>query len=462
MQRSCDICGGAAERIERIVENGKAVEYAYCEACYSRAVKSGVLPHEEAKRRLARRGRECPVCGYTAEYFEKTMLFGCPDCYRTMRAFASDAIMRTQGSENIFIQRAPLPKAQKKTKDGFKTADECSADDLVKDNVVSSRLRFARNVNGLEFPHMLRNKDVRAAALLKGAEMAAKGVFEAGVHTMAGLSDVQKKVLLERHFISLPLANNNQNGAVIIEKGKRPQMSIMVFEEDHIREQCVVDGHALGVAYARLKSYDAQLARQFEIAYDRQFGYLTACPTNVGTGMRASEMLFLPALRRTGAIDDALKTIKEAYGLAVRGYFGEGSEFAYDMYQISNSRTFGMSETDTIKQIEQAVIKLCYCERVALERLVSEENSAMFNDIGRSYGILTNAYTLTSQELMKLVVDVKLGVILGILPIKSTGVLNRIIEECSSSLEISNKDIGVAERDKIRAQIVRRILAEDK
>lgn len=463
MRKTCDICGGEATRAERIVENGAVHEYAYCEACYNRALKSGIPPYEEAKKKIARRGKECPECGYTAEEFEKTLLFGCPACYDNMREVAAQAVLRTQGKfQRTFVPEFKFANTDNASADGFKSADECDVCDLVRDNVVSSRIRLARNVNGFEFPRRLNSADMRTVAVINGAERAAKCVFECSVHTMSKLSDVQKKMLLERHFISLPLANNLLNGAVIIERGDRPQMSIMIGEEDHIREQCVIDGHALSAAYLRIKSYDNRLAKELDIAYDAQFGYITACPTNVGTGMRASEMLFLPALRRAGAIDDALKTFKDCYGLTVRGYFGEGSESAYDMYQISNSRTYGVSEEETVRQVEQAVIRMCYCERVALEKLVREHKNSLIDGIFRSYAVLTNAYTLTAQELMKLLVDVKIGVILGILPVKSTRLLNTVIEQCSSSLEIITAGISADERNKTRANIVRRILSEAK
>lgn len=465
MQKICDICRSrAATRFDRVVVNGKAVEYAYCEACYTRALKSGILPQEEARRSIARLGKECPVCGCTAEEFSSTLLFGCPDCYGYMHDVAVDAVMRTQGGGACGAAADfHLIKPKEVHGRGLKSADECSVEELTRDNVVSSRIRLARNINGLEFTKSSKEPDIRFANLVKGAKRAADACFDAHLLTMSELSDVEKKVLLERHFISLPLAKNVCGGAVILERATRPQMSIMLGEEDHIREQCVVDGYSLEKAYSRLKDYDTRLADELDIAYDRQFGYLTACPTNVGTGMRASAMLFLPALRRAGAIDDALKTFKDAYGLTVRGYFGEGTESAYDMYQISNSRTYGVSEQETVYQVGQAVIRMCYCERVALERLAREQRVSLIDGCRRSYAVLKGAYALNAQELMRLIVDVKIGVILDLFDdIKTTDVLNKIIEECSSSLEMNTKGISEDVRNTKRAQIVRDILAEEK
>ena len=173
-------------------------------------------------------------------------------------------------------------------------------------------------------------------------------------------------------------------------------------------------------------------------------------------------MLFLPALKRAGAIEDALKTFKSEFGLTIRGVYGEGSEAAYDMYQISNSRTLGVSEDEIISQVEQAVARMCYCERVALEKLVKERQTELLDGISRSYAVLKGAYTLTAQELMKLLVDVKIGVILGVLPIKSTAVTDEMIWACSaSSLQIITNGSSQEERDKTRARIVRKLLSEE-
>ena len=174
-------------------------------------------------------------------------------------------------------------------------------------------------------------------------------------------------------------------------------------------------------------------------------------------------MLFSPALKRAGAIEDALKTFKSEFGLTIRGVYGEGSEAAYDMYQISNSLTLGVSEDEIISQVEQAVARMCYCERVALEKLVKERQTELLDGISRSYAVLKGAYALTAQELMKLLVDVKIGVILGILPIKSTAITDEMIWACSaSSLQILTNGSSKEESDKMRARIVRELLAEEK
>ncbi len=477
--RICDICGvREATLFESVVVVNNPVEYAYCQSCYENALKCGKSPHEEADYRLSRRTKECKYCGYTIEDFEKNFLFGCANCYSQMRKIALGAASKSQGVNAELLQARPPQnvvhsvcelesenglRLQQSGLNTLKSAKDCTVNELVKNNVVSSRIRLARNVVGLEFPRNLKVTDERVVNLINGAYSAAQGVFEARLLPMNKLDKERKKALIERHLISLALANNTQNGAVIVEGDKKFGISVMLNEEDHIREQCVEEGFNLKGAYERLRAYDERLLHALPIAYDAQLGFLTACPTNLGTGMRASCMLFLPALKRAGAIEDTLKTFKSEFGLTIRGVYGEGSDAAYDMYQISNSRTLGVSEGEIISHVEQAVARMCYCERVALEKLVKEKQTELLDGISRSYAVLKGAYALTAQELMKLLVDVKIGVILGILPIKSTAITDEMIWACSSSsLKIITNGSSDEDRDKTRAKIVRELLSEEK
>ncbi len=341
----------------------------------------------------------------------------------------------------------------------MKTSSQCTVSELVDGNVVSSRIRLARNVEGLPFPNKITRASEALLDVVRGAARAADGIFDGDVYFMSRLDKAQKQLFVERHLISLPLANNDATGAVILERDTHC-MSIMLNEEDHVREQCVLDGFSLKEAYARLDRYDDALLKELPIAYDKQLGFLTACPTNLGTGMRASAMLFLPCLRRAGAIEDALATFKNEYGLTVRGIYGEGSEAFCDMYQISNSRTLGVSEMSIIETVEKAVVQMCYCERVALEKLVKEQSTRLFDGILRSYGLLMSAYSLSSQELMRLIVDVKLGVILDILPKKhSIKQLDTLANYVSKAVwQLTSREF---EDDVWRAREVKRILLEN-
>ena len=459
----CDVCGEReATLFDRIVENGKSVEYAYCKACYSAVLKNGQSPKDVARERIARIGKECRKCGRTSEKFEDTLFLGCPDCYREMRGVMEDFVRDAQVGNSFVSNAAHDNDVLHIFKDNLGRAEKVGEDESALSSVVSSRVRLARNVEGLKFPQFLPSADERMVGVIKAAMRAADGIFDAHLLTMSRLTKSEKKALIERHLISLPLANNDVHGAVIIEKGKSSQMSVMINEEDHLREQCVMYGHNLSRAYERLHKYDMRLQKELPLAYDRQFGFLTACPTNVGTGMRASEMLFLPALERTENIDSLIKLLKKSYGVTARGYFGEGSDAAYGMYQISNSRTFGVSEIETVRLIERVVEKVCILERRALDVLVREHRTPLLKGIRESYGQLVYAYSLTMPELMEKLADVRLGVMLGELPIKSMAKINEIIERCALSSEITVEGISADERNIARANIVRSLLTEEK
>ena len=494
--RICDICGQReGTLVDRTLKNNVQVEYAYCEACYKSLLKRGVNPQIEVDRIRKYNAKVCPVCGTTAEDVDNTLLFGCPECYNSMRAYALRIVAETQGATR-HVGKAAIPfdlsKAGARSgylksdfsiyatskdfvkrifdtselkiggKRRFKTADECSENELTAPTVISSRVRLARNLRGLAFPRNMQPYCHNLDDELSGAYAASKGIYDARVRKICELDNSQKKALVERHIISLNLANNETNGAVIVDGGNTG-FSVMINEEDHIREQCVVDGFDLQTAFKRLDAYDTNLMRNLPIAYDGELGFLTACPTNVGTGMRASVMLFLPALRWEGAIEDTLAKFKRSYGLTIRGVFGEGSEPLKDMYQISNSKTLGVDEKTTVAQVEEAVKMMCYCERVALEKLVLDKGNALLDDITRSYNFLTGANKLTYQEFSAEISNLKLGVILGILPKDlKTSQIDKLALLCSpSSIEIAMKN-RLQNPSVLRAELVRAVLSEER
>ena len=492
MARICDICGEReATHFDSALKNNHSVTYAYCDTCYRSLLQKGINPQIEADRIRKFNSKACASCGTDVQEFEDEFLFGCADCYQNMRAYALQIANDVQGAtEHVgkrgipfdlknrgvggAYQNSELPiYATNKDyinrifdlsdlrtlgKNKFKTADECSEQELVASNVISSRIRLARNLLGLPFPRKMQPFSHNLDDEIAGAYLASKGVFDARICKIRDLDKSQKKALIERHIISLNLANNDQNGAVVVDGGNTG-FSVMINEEDHFREQCVVDGFDLKTAYKRLDVYDTNLMRNLPIAYDAQLGFLTACPTNVGTGMRASVMLFLPALKRAGAIDDALATFKRKYGLTIRGVFGEGSESENDLYQISNSRTLGVDEKTTIAQVEEAVVNMCYCERVALEKLVLEEGNGLLADITRSFNFLIGAKSLEYAEFAREISNLKLGVILGVLPATlKTVQIDKLALLCSpSSIEIAIKS-RYENPSVLRAEIVRAVL----
>ena len=334
--------------------------------------------------------------------------------------------------------------------------------ELTRFNVISSRVRLARNVRGLPFPGSGRRADPRLLrAMEEGAERAAQGFMDYEFLRMRELDPVRKKALVERHLISPALVRNTATGSVILERSEG--VSVMLNEEDRIREQCVEKGFALPRAYSRLNGYDDRLLALLPVAYDRELGFLTACPTNLGTGMRASVMLFLPALRLIGGIEAEIARCIGEYGMTVRGVYGEGSKAQGDMYQLSNTRTLGVTEEDILRSVERAAVEICAREREAAERLARERGEALCDRIARSYGVLTTAYKLTSAELMDLISYVKLGVILHILPLKDTETLDKLLVWCSAAnLTAVTGECSPTERDIRRAAIVKGILQKEK
>lgn len=331
-------------------------------------------------------------------------------------------------------------------------------DSLTKFNVISSRIRLARNVDGVAFPHSAEDVEKRLA-LPSLIERLLRGTFNYDFFYVRDLSSVQKKALVERHLISPALVLNGAEGAAIVEKSGG--LSLMINEEDHIREQCVADGFNLQGAYDRLCKVDDIILDNLPIIIDSKYGFVTACPTNFGAGMRASTMLFLPALRLANAIEDTLRVFTDRYGLTVRGVYGEGSTAFGDAYQLSNTGSFDVEEENIIEIIQRATVAMCTAEAAAREKLMRERGAEITDRIYRSYGTLRSAYSISSEELMALISDVKLGVILGLLPLKDTKPLDKLtVLFSAASLTIRIGECAPTVRDITRAKLVKDILSE--
>ncbi|MBO5983118.1 MAG: ATP--guanido phosphotransferase, partial [Clostridia bacterium] len=217
----------------------------------------------------------------------------------------------------------------------------------------------------------------------------------------------------------------------------------------------------LARAYDRLSAFDDIIVNRLPIAYDDRLGFLTSCPTNLGTGMRASTMLFLPALRHANAIEDTVRVFRERYGLTIRGIYGEGSSAQGDVYQLSNTRSLGATEWEIIEIIERATLAMCKAEEVARERLMAERGEEIKDKIQHSFNTLSTAYSLTSEALMALISDVKLGVIFGLVPLADTAPLDKLTMLFSaSSLTLKIGECAPSVRDITRAKLVREILSE--
>lgn len=321
----------------------------------------------------------------------------------------------------------------------------------VRQTVISTRVRLARNLEGYPFPSHLKDEK-QAKEIIRQVSSALSRQGEFSLFHMDGVTEERALSMKENHLISQNLINNRRNAAVLIDGEK--SVSIMINEEDHLREQCIVKGFDLDNAYGKMSKIDEKIAGAMKFAYDEQLGYLTACPTNLGTGMRASVMLFLPALAINGIIGKVVQNITRL-GLTVRGIYGEGSKAEGYVYQISNEVTLGVTEEEILSQVRDVVEKVCEleaCERYALRN--GEYSLEMRDNCLRSYGILTNCAKLTCDELTKYAANVKLGVCLGYLAAEDlSGVDDWVVKMRPSNINPAEKRLLTpTERDVYRAR----------
>lgn len=319
--------------------------------------------------------------------------------------------------------------------------------------VVSSRVRLARNFSDIPFPSRLAGGSNEANKVIDTVKSTCDKLFKYDLYRMNKLSQVDRIALLERHLISTNLVENVDNGAVIIDKNNL--VSVMLNEEDHVRAQCVVKGYALEKSYEIIREFDRALAQNASIAFNQKLGYLTSCPTNLGTGMRASVMLFLPALTHSGEINAVIRAVQQM-GLTVRGSYGEGSEANGYLYQVSNQVSIGMTEEDIIKAVTNTVEKICEAEERARKKWYKAEGIMLEDKIMRSFGILLYARSISSSEFMEHMANVKLGVALKVLDL-DMAMLNTLTELCQPAnlCHYGGRSMDVNERDQIRANLVR-------
>ena len=317
--------------------------------------------------------------------------------------------------------------------------------------VVSTRIRLARNLEGYPFPsHLTGEKQAKEIIRLISSGFSRLDEFR--LHYMDAVSDEEAVCMMENHLISPNLIKNKRFSAALI--NSEQNVSIMINEEDHLREQCIVKGLNLHSAYEKMSEIDTRISKSLQFAYDEQFGYLTACPTNLGTGLRASVMQFLPALTVNGVIPKMLRSISRL-GLTVRGVYGEGSDAAGYMYQISNEVTLGVTEEEILSEVEKVVNKVCELEEAERRNLQKGSSALDIRDeCMRSYGILTNCAKLSTSELIKLSANVKLGACLGYLDIADVSAIDDLVLKLSPSniTAAAGKSLTATERDVYRAQ----------
>jgi protein arginine kinase len=321
--------------------------------------------------------------------------------------------------------------------------------------VITSRIRLARNLRRHPFPGWSK-RDQRAAALdlMRPAVESLPAMKDAFSQELGDLTSVQKQVLVERHLISREHAARGEGSAAVIER--RQTFSLMLNEEDHLRMQAIRPGLQLTSAFNALSELDTELEDSLEFAFDPTLGYLTTCPTNLGTGLRASAMLHLPGLVLSDKIGQVLQAVNKI-GLAVRGLYGEGTESLGNLYQISNQSTLGESEETIIRRLERVISQVASHEQNAREKLLEDDPEMVADKIGRAYGVLRYAHIIDSKEALNHLSLLRLGGTLGYFPPETVRLCDTLlmdIQPAHLQLHTSRK-LSPEERDSIRAEIVR-------
>ena len=325
--------------------------------------------------------------------------------------------------------------------------------DISEGTLVSTRIRLARNLEGYPFPSHLKGEK-QAKEIIRLVSSGLNRLADFKLYYMDARDDWEANSLVENHLISRDLVARKRLGAALINDDK--SISMMINEEDHLREQCIIKGLQLRRAYDRLSEIDSKIGRSIKFAYDERLGYLTACPTNLGTGLRASVMLFLPAITINDSLREVVKYISRL-GLTVRGMYGEGSDAEGYMYQVSNEITLGETEDKILSLVESVARNIFEQEKAEREMLKSGERRLEVKDkCLRAYGIATNCAVLSSLELVRLAADIKLGICLGYIPIGSVAVIDDLVtrmQPCNMNRS-AGRALSPDERDAYRAEYI--------
>ena len=321
-------------------------------------------------------------------------------------------------------------------------------------------MRLARNLRNFAFPGWA--KKTERLQILEAVKPAVETLPEMSDNFSVfsqDLSALEKQVLVERHLISREHAAKGVGSAVVM--NKKQTLSIMINEEDHLRMQGIRAGLQLKSVFKMIDKVDSELEERLDFAFHPQLGYLTACPTNVGTGMRASAMVHLPALVLSEQINQVIQAVNKI-GLAVRGLYGEGTEALGNLFQVSNQTTLGEKEDDIIERLNKVILQIIEHEQNARQMLLQKKPNTLLDHIGRGYGILRHAYSMASKEALNQLSFMKLGIDLGFFPETCRQPIDELfIETQPAHLQKgSQQKLAADERDALRAEIVRAKLAD--
>ena len=329
------------------------------------------------------------------------------------------------------------------------------------DIVISSRIRLARNL--ADYPFISRASPGDRTAIETALRDQITSIQDSGRLFYVDVSELEgldRQFLVERQLISREHAESDGARGVAIDYSE--QFSVMINEEDHLRIQVMYSGLDLDAAWEQINELDDLIEARVTYAFDKRLGYLTACPTNVGSGLRVSVMLHLPALVITRQIEKVFRSLQKI-SLAVRGLYGEGSQAMGDFYQISNQITLGRSEQDLIKQVADVVPVLIDYERQARDFLINESQETLHDRVSRAYGILRTAQTISSEETMHLLSSVRMGVNLGLIGDVEIPTVNKLFIHTQPAhlQKLRGIELDTADRNIERASYIRRHLNLD-
>ncbi|MEA1959837.1 MAG: protein arginine kinase [Bacillota bacterium] len=325
------------------------------------------------------------------------------------------------------------------------------------DIVISSRVRLARNLQSIPFPHRMNQQSGEACMeTIKEAWQQGKDtrLEQMALVRFDQLSSLEREILVEKHLSSPEHAASSRSyqGILVNEDGS---LCTMINEEDHLRIQCLLPGLQLANCYEQAQELDDHCEKQLDYAFDERMGYLTACPTNVGTGLRASVMLHLPALQITGQTQHVFQNIGQL-GLTVRGIYGEGSEVIGNLFQLSNQITLGQTEEEICNYLQTIAEQIVEQEKILRQKLLEDMRYQLEDRVGRAFGILTNARIITSNEALSLLSDLRLGVDLGLIQVITPFILNEMIVAIRPAhlQRKSGQEMDPIHRDLRRAEVI--------
>src|SRR5271167_2679652 len=321
--------------------------------------------------------------------------------------------------------------------------------------VMSSRVRLARNLRNAAFPGWAKKPErVRVMETIRPAVESLPEMKEAFSEAMDNLGALDKQILVERHLISREHAVKSSGSGLVF--NREESFCVMINEEDHLRMQALRPGLQLRQAWSAIDHLDSELEKKLDYAFSNDLGYLTACPTNLGTGIRVSAMLHLPGLVLAEQINPIIQSVNKL-GLAVRGLYGEGTEALGNVFQVSNQMTLGETETTIGERLDKVLLQIIEHEENARQTLLEKKTKTVFNHIGRAYGILANAHSISSKETMNLLSLMRLGVDLELFPGTERSLVDElfiITQPAHLQKQFSDK-LSAEERDLLRSDMVR-------